>query len=60
MSESSYGPDADLTAGATTEGEDASTDSATADQAAAYDDPVSQSGTVRGDDAVVADSDDSS
>lgn len=55
MSESSYGPDADQTAGATVEGEGGVTDSAAADQAAAHDDPVSsQSGMVSGDDAVVA------
>lgn len=55
MSESSYGTDADLTAGATVEGEDRVADSAAADQAAAHDDPVSsQSGMVSGDDAVVA------
>lgn len=55
MSESSYGPDADLTAGATVEGGDGAADSAVADQAAAFDDPVSsQSGVVSGDGAVVA------
>jgi hypothetical protein len=55
MSESSFGPDEGVAAGSTVEGEGGVSDSATADQAAAYDDPVSsQSGRVRGDDAVVA------
>ena len=54
MSESSF-EDSDLTAGATVEGD--AVDSATADQEAAFDDPVhSAAGTVTDDDAVVADS----
>lgn len=60
MSESSYGPDESVAAGATVEGEGGVADSATADQAAAFDDPVSsQSGTVTGDEAAVANPQDS-
>ena len=56
MSESSFGGDNDLTAGATVES-DETVDSATADREAAYDDPVSSApGTVSGDDALVASS----
>ena len=54
MTESSFGGDNDLTAGATIEGSE-NADSATADREAAFDDPVSSgAGTVTGDDAVVA------
>ena len=53
MSESSFGGD-DMTAGATVESSE-DVDSATADRAAAYDDPVSSgAGTVTDDDALVA------
>ncbi len=54
MSESSF-DDSDLTAGSTVEGGGETVDSATADRAAAFDDPVSSAdGTVTDDDAVVA------
>ena len=54
MSESSFGRDADLTAGSTVES-DETVDSATADREAAFDEPVSSAaGTVTGEDAVVA------
>jgi hypothetical protein len=54
MSESSF-EDSDLTAGSTVEGGGETVDSATADRAAAFDDPVSSAdGTVTEDDAVVA------
>lgn len=55
MTESSFGGETDLTAGSTVEGDDETVDSATADQAAAFHDPVSSAaGTVTDDDAVVA------
>jgi hypothetical protein len=55
MTESSFGGDDDLTEGATVESSD-NVDSATADRAAAFDEPVSSGeGTVTDDDAVVAD-----
>ncbi len=55
MSNSSFGGDDDLTAGSTVEGGGDTVDSATADRAAAFDNPVSSaSGTVTGEDAVVA------
>jgi hypothetical protein len=54
VSESSY-EDGDLTAGATVDGDGEAVDSATADQEAAFDDPVrSAEGTVRVEDALVA------
>jgi hypothetical protein len=54
MTESSFGGDDDLTAGATVESSE-NTDSATADREAGYDDPVSSgAGTVTVDDALVA------
>jgi hypothetical protein len=54
MTESSFGGDNDLTAGATVESSE-TVDSATADRAASYDEPVSSaSGTVTDDDALVA------
>jgi hypothetical protein len=54
MSESSF-EDSDLTAGATVDGGGEAVDSATADQEAAFDDPVSSAeGTVRDEVAVVA------
>jgi hypothetical protein len=54
VSESSF-DDSDLTAGSTVEGGGETVDSATADRAAAFDDPVSSAdGTVTDDDAVVA------
>ena len=54
MTESSFGGDDDVTAGATVESSEGA-DSATADREAAYDDPVSSgAGTVTDDDAWVA------
>jgi hypothetical protein len=54
MTESSFGGDNDVTAGATVESSEA-VDSATADREAGFDDAVSSaSGTVVDDDAVVA------
>jgi hypothetical protein len=54
MTESSFGGDDDVTAGATVESSE-NADSATADREAAYDDPVSSgAGTVTDDDALVA------
>jgi hypothetical protein len=54
MTESSFGGDDDLTAGATVESSD-NADSATADREAAYDESVSSgAGTVTDDDALVA------
>ena len=54
MTESSFGGDNDLTAGATVESSE-TVDSATADREAGYDDPVSSgAGTVTDDDALVA------
>jgi hypothetical protein len=55
MSESSFGGDDDLTAGATVESGGETADSATADREAAFNEPVSSAaGTVTGEDAVVA------
>jgi hypothetical protein len=55
MTESSFSGDNDLTAGATVEGKGGTTDSATADRAAAFDDPTSSAaGNVTDEDAVVA------
>ncbi len=60
MTESSFGGDDDVTAGATVESSE-NADSATADREAAYDDPVSSgAGTVTDDDALVAGSPDDS
>jgi hypothetical protein len=57
MSEPGLGPDDDQIAGATIEGEGDAVDSATADRAAAFDEPVSSAaGNVMGEDAVVASS----
>lgn len=54
MTESSFSGDNDLTAGSTVESTE-TVDSATADQEAAFDDPVSSAaGKVTGEDAVVA------
>jgi hypothetical protein len=54
MTESSFSGDDDLTAGSTVESGE-TVDSATADREAAFDDPVSSApGTVRSEDAVVA------
>ena len=54
MSESSFGGDNDMTAGATVESSD-NVDSATADREAAFDESVSSAdGTVTNEDAVVA------
>jgi len=54
MTESSFGGDNDVTAGATVESSETA-DSATADREAAFDDSVSSaSGTVTADDALVA------
>ncbi len=55
MSESSFSGEDDLTAGSTVEGDGETVDSATADRAAAFEDPVSPAaGNVTGEDAVVA------
>ena len=55
MSEPGLGPDDEQIAGATIEGDGGTLDSATADRAAAFDDPVtSAAGNVSDEDAVVA------